>query len=63
MGSVLADVRSGCFYLAYKEVWLHAGIALILGIFTWGLGVADLLVFCLSHHRGQLSSQGLDRSG
>jgi hypothetical protein len=23
----------GCFYLAYKEAWLHAGIALVLMLF------------------------------
>ncbi|MGX9432399.1 MULTISPECIES: SHOCT domain-containing protein [Bradyrhizobium] len=27
----------GCFYLAYKEVWLHAGIALLLALLTSGL--------------------------
>jgi hypothetical protein len=30
-------VLLGCFYLAYKEVWLHAAIALVLAIFTSGL--------------------------
>jgi hypothetical protein len=27
----------GCFYLAYKEVWLHAAIGFVLGFFSWGL--------------------------
>jgi hypothetical protein len=27
----------GCFYLAYKEVWLYAGIWLVLAFFTYGL--------------------------
>jgi hypothetical protein len=27
----------GCFYLAYKEAWLHAAIALLLAFVTYGL--------------------------
>jgi hypothetical protein len=27
----------GCFYLAYKEIWVHAGIAALLAIFTGGV--------------------------
>jgi hypothetical protein len=27
----------GCFYLAYREVWLHAAIALVLALLTAGI--------------------------
>jgi hypothetical protein len=36
-GAFWLTVCFGCFYLAYKEVWLHAAIAAVLAIFSYGL--------------------------
>jgi hypothetical protein len=36
-GSFWFTFLFGVFYLLYKEIWLHAAIAAILAIFTYGL--------------------------
>lgn len=36
-GAFLLTLLFGCFYLAYKEVWLHAAISAVLAVFTAGL--------------------------
>jgi hypothetical protein len=36
-GTILWTLLFGCFYLAYKELWLHAVLSLVAAIFTYGI--------------------------